>query len=249
MDHPLPWLRYLEADELTDDTIDFDGMNVQSATGEHLGKVDGFIIDSESARPFYVVVDSGGWFKSKHLLVPVGHVKLNQSDEALVADLDRDRVEKFPGFNKDEFDSLTVDDLKRLNDQTCTACSIEGVSIIYAQDEPLAAAWNRPDYAYPAWWRTNPVNPERMGQRAVTAGVETPQDRSARQDRAGRREVVTREPEPSPHFDGRAQPGDVLGVETGGERTFIGDTSEDENERRRKAEAADQSKPRDKGRS
>jgi hypothetical protein len=41
----------------------------------------------------------------------------------------------------------------------------------------------------------------------------------------------------------------VLGVETGGERTFIGDTSEDENERRRKAESADQSKPRDKGRS
>ena len=40
----------------------------------------------------------------------------------------------------------------------------------------------------------------------------------------------------SPHYGGRAQPGDVLGLETGGETTEIGDTAEDENERRRKAE-------------
>jgi hypothetical protein len=40
----------------------------------------------------------------------------------------------------------------------------------------------------------------------------------------------------SPHHEGRAQPGDVLGIETGGETTEIGDTAEDENERRRKLE-------------
>lgn len=40
----------------------------------------------------------------------------------------------------------------------------------------------------------------------------------------------------SPHAGGRAQPGDILGIETGGETTFIGDTDEDENERRRKLE-------------
>ena len=39
----------------------------------------------------------------------------------------------------------------------------------------------------------------------------------------------------SPHQDARAQPGDVIGVETGGERTHVGETSEDENKRRRKA--------------
>jgi hypothetical protein len=42
----------------------------------------------------------------------------------------------------------------------------------------------------------------------------------------------------SPHDGGRAQPGDVLGIETGGERTSIGDTSEDENKRRENAEKA-----------
>ena len=40
----------------------------------------------------------------------------------------------------------------------------------------------------------------------------------------------------SPHYGGRAQPGDVLGLETGGETTEIGDTAEDEDERRRAAE-------------
>jgi hypothetical protein len=42
----------------------------------------------------------------------------------------------------------------------------------------------------------------------------------------------------SPHLDGRAQPGDVLGLETGGETTELGDTADDENERRREAERA-----------
>jgi hypothetical protein len=40
----------------------------------------------------------------------------------------------------------------------------------------------------------------------------------------------------SPHLGRRAQPGDILGLETGGETTNIGDTSEDENKRRRDLE-------------
>jgi hypothetical protein len=58
-------------------------------------------------------------------------------------------------------------------------------------------------------------------------------------DRARERVMASeRTDDTSPHFDGRAQPGDVLGVETGGERTYVGDTSEDENKRRRDAEEA-----------
>ena len=34
----------------------------------------------------------------------------------------------------------------------------------------------------------------------------------------------------------RAQPGDILGIERGGETTTLGDTEEDEDERRRDAE-------------
>ena len=49
-------------------------------------------------------------------------------------------------------------------------------------------------------------------------------------------EAMAREAEPSPHFGGRAQPGDVIGVETGGEQTHVAETTDDENKRRRSAE-------------
>jgi len=45
----------------------------------------------------------------------------------------------------------------------------------------------------------------------------------------------TTNPRPDP-MDERAQPGDVLGIETGGETTQLGDTAEDENERLQDAE-------------
>ena len=38
--------------------------------------------------------------------------------------------------------------------------------------------------------------------------------------------------------DDRAQPGDVLGIERDGERTHLGETAEDEDERREDAENA-----------
>jgi hypothetical protein len=218
-------------------------MGVQEPTGEHLGDVDGFIVDASSGRPYYVVVDSAGWFKSKHFLLPVGHVRFDADNEALVADVGRDRVDRFPGFDKDEFARMSADDIKRLNDATCQACSIQGVSIVYASNEPITAAWDRPDYRYPDWWRALPALPDRMGARAVTAGAETstPESRAAHIPSASVPEperVRMQEADPSPHAGGRAQPGDVLGVETGGERTYIGDTAEDENERRRDAEEA-----------
>lgn len=49
----------------------------------------------------------------------------------------------------------------------------------------------------------------------------------------------SREPgEPVPTGDDRAQPGDVLGIERDGETTELGDTREDEDQRRRDAEDA-----------
>jgi hypothetical protein len=251
VDHPLPWLKYVDAGDLDNDAIDFDGLNVESPTGEHLGDVDGFVVDSNSARPYYVVVDSGGWFKSKHYLLPVGHATLDADREVLVADLSRDRIEKFPGFNRDEFEKLSEQDLRRFNDETCQACSISGVAVAYSDSEPFSAAWDRSDYAYPNWWAAEPTRPDRMGAAAVTAGShigggETRSvpiaDEPIRRERVVAREGSTdaREPgEDSPHYAGRAQPGDVLGVETGGERTYVGDTAEDENKRRRDAEEAE----------
>jgi hypothetical protein len=248
VDHPLPWLRYVDAGDL-DDTSAFDGLQVESPSGEDLGDVNGFIVDSDSSRPLYVVIDSGGWFKSKYFLLPVGHARLDSDREALVASISRDRIERFPGVDLDNFDKLSDTELKRLNDDICQACSIEGVSITYAASEPYSAAWDRPDFRYPDWWHADPALPSRMGAAAVTSGATYGQSSSTsktegpnREQAVGRGSQDARQSEPR---DGRAQPGDVIGVETGGERTYVGDTAEDENKRRQDAEEADARQRRD----
>jgi hypothetical protein len=69
--------------------------------------------------------------------------------------------------------------------------------------------------------------------------------RARREAREDRELITARERgDESPHFDGRAQPGDVLGLETGGERTGLGDTSEDENRRRDVAERTNRDRDR-----
>ncbi len=50
MDHPLPWLRYVDAGDLDDSAITLDAMKVESGSGEDLGTVDGFIAPIASTR-------------------------------------------------------------------------------------------------------------------------------------------------------------------------------------------------------
>jgi hypothetical protein len=237
VDHPYPWLRYLDADALDDRDVDFDEMKVESPTGEHRGEVEGFIVDSESARPYYVVVDAGGWFKSKHFLLPVGHAHIDQGNEVLRADLSREHVERFPGFDRDAFDTLTADDLKRLNDETLSACSASGVIYTARETDPYSAAWDRPDFQYPDWWRAARPGSPSVEPTAGTRSTSRPTSSVEQSDRE-RRDAVIAHGDSSPHFEGRAQPGDVVGIETGGETTRLGDTTEDENRRREAAERA-----------
>jgi hypothetical protein len=263
VDHPLPWLRYVDADALDDQTIDFDGLKVRNDQMETLGEVDGFIVDSQSGRPYYVVVDSGGWFKSKDFLVPVGYARIDDDNDALVVDLPKERIHRFPGFDKDKFEKMSEADLKRFNDDICNACSTSVAA--YSTTESYTAAWDRPEYRQPTWWNTEATLPDRMGDAAFAAGVEYPPAKVAPTagmsdvDRGRRTEHITahrtdatdidvtakssgtrddRATDESPYFDGRAQPGDVIGLETGGERTHVGETAEDENKRRSDAEEA-----------
>ena len=237
MQHPKPWLRFVEARKIEDQTLDIDGMKVRNDAGDKLGKVDGMIVDAESGRTYYVVVDAGGWFKSKEFLLPIGEVRLDGDRDALVVGLTKEQIERFPGFDTSEFDGLSASDIKRINDETCRVFQPTSV---YPQDEPYYAAWNRASYQYPDWWNTEPTLPERVGEsvyekeaeyQTLPAGTVTKREQSTPAVRAAANDT-------SPHFDGRAQPGDVLGIETGGEQSHVGDTKEDEDERRQKADDA-----------
>ena len=249
MDHPRPGLRYVDADDLESPSIKFDGLTVESTSGEPLGKVDGFIIDIRSARPYYVVVDAGGWFTSKYFLLPIGHVGMNAANNRLAADLPRERVKRFPGFDRKEFEKLSDAELNRMDEQMVAACCPD--ETVDASSATLRyERWSH--YRSPSWWNASYYDPERADAAArsiastgsATSGaVRIPSRDDAR---VAREYVRAQNSDPavrgesagdvSPHFGGRAQPGDVLGLETGGEQTHVGETSDDENKRREDAE-------------
>jgi PRC-barrel domain protein len=244
MDHPRPGLKYVDADDLDNSTFDFDGIDVVDQSGEKLGVVDGFIIDVNQSRPYHVVVEAGHWYKHKHFLLPIGHVRLDTGGKRLTADVSKTRAEAFPGFSRGEFEKLTDTDMDQMAYSSVQACC----------DDPIDrtvgfASWTH--YEYPSWWDASYYRPAGTtaggsigstaaapsASRISSSGAAGAGASTASRDRE--RELVTaRGGETSPHAGARAQPGDVIGVETGGEQTHIGDTAKDEDQRRRDVEKA-----------
>ena len=232
-------LRFLDANDVHDDVVDYDGLDVIGADGDKIGNLDGFIIDAERGRLYHLVVDSGGWFASREVLVPIGHARIAANRRALIVDLTRDALQRFPEFHADRFREFTDDDLRAFEQRTAAAC---------CPDEPLddvsvatGSYDTRRHYAQPEWWRHEaPREQLRPIESRVrpAAAPRTTMPPSPTRDVHQREHVMARgdDRDPGPHFEGRAQPGDILGIETGGERTHMGETAEDEDKRRRTAE-------------
>jgi hypothetical protein len=147
MDHPRPTLRYVDANDLSEDGLKLRGLEVDGRDGEKLGKVEGFIIDVASGRPYHVVVDAGGWLTYKHFLLPVGHAMLSEAGTKLIADITKERVKRFPGFNKNTFNTLTDEDVKQLDQSMAAACCPDEVVVV--------TSWETSGhYRYPDWWET-----------------------------------------------------------------------------------------------
>jgi sporulation protein YlmC with PRC-barrel domain len=174
MDHPRPWLRYVDAGSLDDKTFALDALDVTGSSGEKLGRVDGFIIDVDSGRPYHVVVEAGHWFKHKHFLLPIGHVTLDRTARKLVADVPKERVERFPGFDRSEFEKLSPEEISRMAASTVMVCDV-----VVDASAPWAS-WK--SYEYPSWWEADFYRPERI-EHTDEAGVTTPPQTSTAADR------------------------------------------------------------------
>ncbi len=144
MDHPRYGFRYVDAKDLDDSCKEFVGLAVNGSDGNKLGNVEGFVIDLAEGIPRHVAVEAG-WFIHKHFLLPIGHVTLAADGQSLVADINAERVKRFPGFDKSEFDKLTREDVARLDHVLASAC--EGVQL--SADSDLGT-----HYKTPGWWRS-----------------------------------------------------------------------------------------------
>jgi hypothetical protein len=261
-------LRYVPAKQLDSRVLQLDGLDVRNNAGEHIGDVNGFLVDETTHRPRYLVVDSGGWFRSRHFLLPVGHAHVASDRRALHVDLDRDTIERFPEIDNDRLEALSDDEYRRYDEGVGRA---SGRSYDWRSESGVNA---------PAWWNSTgwsatyvagaptvstqgpvgPVGSERVEsvRHEVVSDVrhddvahrpaaDRDRDISVRRDadvrrgdvrREGDEVVLTEEDYANTRPGVRAQPGDVLGIESAGERTSIGDTAEDEDKRREDAEKA-----------
>jgi hypothetical protein len=240
-------LRYLDAKDVDDSYVDFDGLDVRGRDDDRLGDTDGFIVNADTGRVFYIVVDSGGWFRSRRFLLPVGHATVDRDAGAIRVDVRKDLLERYPEFDQDRFLKFSDDDMQAFERRMSEACCPDEL----LQDVSVAPAYfeTRRHYTQPAWWGVPAASRERFGpvdtagSRAVPPAAQaydrehvTAREIDVRRGEIGPDDETRRGADVSPHYEGRAQPGDVLGLETGGERTSIGETAEDENERRRTAE-------------
>jgi ferritin-like metal-binding protein YciE len=142
-------LRYLDVDDLDDSTLDYRRLTIRGRTGDELGSLDGFVVETASGRPVYYVIDSGGWFMGRRYLIPVGRASLEASRNALVVDVDRDTIRSYPEFSTNAFMAMSDDEIRRYERRVLhTINPNASASTTYWE------SYDRlPDYSQPEWLR------------------------------------------------------------------------------------------------
>ncbi|HJR54865.1 MAG TPA: PRC-barrel domain-containing protein [Gemmatimonadota bacterium] len=88
------------------------GDPVVNEYGEDLGKIEELMIDLDGGRVAYAVLSFGGLFGigDKLFAVPLEAMQIDTENHRFVLDVDRERLEQAPGFDKDEWpDSADLD--------------------------------------------------------------------------------------------------------------------------------------------
>jgi hypothetical protein len=88
-------------------------VHLHNAVGEHLGTLDGFVVDSQSGRPIYYVIDSRGWFAGRRYVVPVGQIDADDGATALRTTLTRAELARYPEFSPSAFTAMDDTDALR----------------------------------------------------------------------------------------------------------------------------------------
>lgn len=81
--------------------------------GGQLGTLDGFILESQSGRPVYYVIDSRGWFAGGRYVIPVGQIEADESTMALHTTLTRVELSRYPEFSPSAFTAMDDSDAAR----------------------------------------------------------------------------------------------------------------------------------------
>ena len=251
-------LRYVDAGDLDSRALDLEDLDVTNRRGDDLGEVDGLLLDAESGRPRYVIIDSGGWFHSKRFAVPVSQAIYDQANRALQVDLDRDTINRLPAFEDDRFEGWSTDRWRDYDDGLTRATAAVPVTSRAADSGGSASWWQSQawtEYGHAAGredirrdYENEVAARDRAAADVARRDVPRTGDRPVPEAIRGTADEVRRDDLRAPDYGERAQPGDILGIESAGETTNLGDTAEDEDTRRERAERDITSMPPDESR-
>jgi sporulation protein YlmC with PRC-barrel domain len=85
------------------------GDKVYNTKGEYLGTIEDFMLDLDSGRIAYAVLSFGGvmGMGKKLCAVPPKMLKLNEQDKCFTLDADKERLQRAPGFDRDNWPDMT----------------------------------------------------------------------------------------------------------------------------------------------
>lgn len=83
------------------------GNDVENRQGESLGSIKDLMLDPRTGRVAYAVLDFGGFLGigNKLFAVPLESMTLDTANHRFVLDVDKERLEEAPGFDKDNWPS------------------------------------------------------------------------------------------------------------------------------------------------
>jgi len=87
---------------------DFEGEDVVNRQGETLGDIEEIMLDVRSGRIAYAVLAAGGFLGigEKYFAVPWRALTLDTDRKCFILDVDKERLEKAPGFDRDHWPSM-----------------------------------------------------------------------------------------------------------------------------------------------
>ncbi len=99
-------LRYVAAKQVDYHRLADGDLEVRNETDDHLGVFDGLVVATPSNRPRYVVVHARRLLGGRRYLLPAGEVRYDPAGRLLRVNLDRDVAERYPAFERDEFEAM-----------------------------------------------------------------------------------------------------------------------------------------------
>jgi sporulation protein YlmC with PRC-barrel domain len=84
------------------------GNRVRNSAGQDLGRIEEIMLDISSGRIAYVVLSFGGFLGigGKLFAIPWQALVLDEDDHQFILNLDKDRLERAPGFDKDNWPDM-----------------------------------------------------------------------------------------------------------------------------------------------